>query len=246
MQVEVFLTGDNVEEKDIKDRTVVVIDVLRTSTTIASALMNGARAVVPAADMGEASTLAANLDPASYLLGGERSGLMIEGYRFGNSPLEYTREKVLDKTLILNTTNGTPSIRRVRHAGHLIVGAFVNAGVVVDFIREADLDLVIVCAGWRNRVSLEDTLCAGMLLSELWDGTEPESSTDTAHIAFTLYQNERADVASAVRRSRHGKRLAAMDRMADVDFCGSINTVPVLPYYLDSQLVSRTVSAVAT
>jgi len=238
MQVEVFLTGYNVDETDVTDRTVVVVDVLRTSTTIASALHNGARAVVPVADMSEASTLASNLDPASFLLGGERAGERIEGYQFGNSPLEYTEQRVEGRTVILNTTNGTPSIRRVRRATHLVVGAFVNATRVVDFVRDMDLDVVIVCAGWRNRVSLEDTLCAGMLLHRLWDGREPDDSTDTSHIAFTLYQREQGDVGGAVRRSRHGKRLARMGLDDDVDFCGSIDILPVLPYFRDSRIVA--------
>lgn len=240
MNVEVYLTGNNVEDQDVQDRVAVVVDVLRTSTTIAAALHNGARAVVPVVDMGEASTLASNLDSASFLLGGERSGQRIEGYRFGNSPLEYTRQRVAGKTLILNTTNGTPSIRKARRAAHVVVGSFVNASRVVEFVKGQNLDLVIVCAGWRNRVSLEDTLCAGMLLHRLWNGREPDESTDTSHIAFTLFQREQADVAAALRRSRHGKRLIAMERADDVDFCASIDVLPVLPYYRDSQLVAYT------
>ncbi len=238
MNVEVFLTSNNVTEQDVQDRVVVVVDVLRTSTTIASALKNGARAVVPAADMGEASGLALALDPASYLLGGERGGRTIEGYRFGNSPHEYRTDVVAGKTLILNTTNGTPAIRRSRSAAHLLVGAFVNADQVVDFLRDRNMDLVIVCAGWRNRVSLEDTLCAGMLLDRIWDGVEPDNTTDASHISFTLYQKDREDILAAVRRSRHGSRLAAMGREEDVEICGSVNTVPILPYYRDSRLTA--------
>ncbi len=239
MHVEVFLTGRNIDEDDVAGRTTVVIDVLRTSTTLTAALHNGARAVVPVADMSEAGALASKLDPASFLLGGERFGQRIEGYGFGNSPLEYTANLVQGRTVILNTTNGTPSIRRAVSAPHLVVGSFVNAERVVEFIRDARLDVTIVCAGWRNRVSLEDTLCAGMLLHRIWNGREPEDSTDTSHIAFTLYQREQDDVLSAVRRSRHGRRLARMGRAEDVEFCGSIDILPVLPYFRDSRLVSH-------
>ena len=239
MNVEVYLTGYHIEDEDIRDRTVVVIDVLRTSTTIASALSNGARYVVPASDLGDASTIASNLDPSSYCLGGERSGVKIEGYRFGNSPLEYDRKAVAGKTLILTTTNGTPTIRRARQAAHLIVAGFVNVSLAARFIKQKGLDAAIVCAGWRNRISLEDTLCAGMLLSELWQGSEPPGSTDASHIAFTLYRHERNDIPAAVRRSIHGKRLAEMNLHQDVDFCGSVNTVPALPVYGDRRLVSH-------
>ncbi len=239
MEVEVYLSGYHVDEDDVRDKTVVVIDVLRTSTTAAAALHNGARAVVPAADMAEAGKIAANLDPTSYTLGGERSGLKIEGYRFGNSPLEYTRDTIGGKTLILNTTNGTPTIRRCRHAANLVIGGFVNLRLVADFLRDDGHDVVIVCAGWRSRVSLEDTLCAGMLLHELWGGFEPSGTSDTGHIAFTLFTNEEADIPGALRRSTHGRRLMAMGRADDVAFCASVDTVPVLPVYGESRLTAR-------
>ncbi|MBT8400876.1 MAG: 2-phosphosulfolactate phosphatase [Rhodothermia bacterium] len=237
MNVEVFLTGQHIEDEDVRDRTVVVIDVLRTSTTIAAALSNGARYVVPTSDLDDAGKIASGLDPASYCLGGERSGVKIEGYNFGNSPLEYDRAAVAGKTLILTTTNGTPAIRRARHAAHLVVAGFVNAGLATRFIREKGLDTIIVCAGWRNRVSLEDTLCAGRILNELWQGAEPAGSTDTSHIAFTLYRHEKDDVAAAVRRSRHAKRLVSMGLAEDVEYCASENTLGVLPAYGDRRLV---------
>ncbi|MDX1428906.1 MAG: 2-phosphosulfolactate phosphatase, partial [Rhodothermales bacterium] len=237
MNVEVYLTGTHVEDDDVRERTTIVIDVLRTSTTIASALANGARYVVPASDLDDAGTIASNLDPATYCLGGERSGVKIEGYRFGNSPLEYDRDSVGGKTLILTTTNGTPAIRRARHATHLIVGGFVNVSLVTRFVRQKELDVAIVCAGWRNRVSLEDTLCAGMILHDLWDGIEPPESTDTCHIAFTMYGHERHDIPSALRRSRHGKRLISMGLAADVDHCASVDSVSILPLYGDRRLV---------
>ena len=191
MKVEVFLTSANVSEEDVKDRTVIVIDVLRACSTIATALVNGARSIVPVADMAQASKIASNLDQASYLLGGERDGDRIEGYHLGNSPLEYTPEVVKGRTIILNTTNGTVAIAQARAARHLLIGSFLNVGRVVDFAREADLDVTIICAGWRNRVSLEDTLCAGQMVYRLWDGVEPGLVSDTAHIAFTQYRNDK-------------------------------------------------------
>ncbi len=239
MEVEVYLSGYHVDEDDVRDRTVVVIDVLRTSTTAAAALRNGARAVVPAADMAEAGKIAANLDPESFALGGERTGQKIEGYRYGNSPLEYTREVINGKTLILNTTNGTPTIRRCRHAATLVVGAFVNLTLVARYVREESHDLVIVCAGWRKRVSLEDTLCAGMLLNDLWGGFEPPGTSDTCHMAFTLFKNEQTDIAGALLRSTHGQRLAEMGLSDDVAFCASVDAVPVLPLYGESRLVAH-------
>src|SRR5690554_8168138 len=103
MKVEVFLSSWNLDEEDVRGRTVIVIDVLRACSTIVTALNNGARSVVPVLDMAEAGKIASNLDQQSYLLGGERDGQKIEGYHFGNSPLEYTPSAVRDRTVILNT-----------------------------------------------------------------------------------------------------------------------------------------------
>lgn len=237
MKAEVFLTSSIVTEEDVKDRTVVVIDVLRACSTISSALHNGARAIVPVADMAQAGKIASNLDQRSYLLGGERDGIKIEGYHLGNSPLEYSSDRVRDRTIIFNTTNGTVAISQARMAEHLVIGCFLNAGRVVDFIREAGLDVTIICAGWRNRVSLEDTLCAGMLLYRLWEGQEPDRVSDTAHIAFTQYSHDRENLETALRRCNHAQWLTKHEFEADVDYCFRVDALPVLPYYEDSRIV---------
>lgn len=237
MDVEVFLTGYNIAEEDVKGCTVVMIDVLRSSSTILTALHHGARAVVPVADMAEAGKIAANLDQSSYLMGGERGGERIEGYHLGNSPLEYDEATVQDRTIIFNTTNGTRSIVGARAAEHLVVGSLMNASRVVDFLREKDLDVVIICAGWRNRVSLEDTLCAGMILHKLWEGQEPGLVSDAAHIAFTQYAHDRDALGQSLRRCNHAQRLADKGFADDVDYCLQVDALPLLPYYQDSRLV---------
>lgn len=237
MNIEVFLTGGYVEEEDVKGRTVVVIDVLRACSTIVTALNNGARSVVAVPDMAQAGKIASNLDQRSYLLGGERDGQQIEGYHLGNSPLEYTESQVKDRTVILNTTNGTVALDRARAAEHLVVGSFLNANRVVEFVREMNLDTVIICAGWRNRVSLEDTLCAGLLLYELWGGFEPDTASDTAHIAFTQYATDRDNLDQALHRSNHARWLTNEGHGDDVEYSFQLDAVPVLPYFDESRLV---------
>lgn len=237
MNVEVFLTSNNLTEDDVKGRTVVVIDVLRASSTIATALTNGARAVVAVPDMAHASKIASNMDQQSYLLGGERDGIKIDGYHLGNSPREYTPETVQGRTIILNTTNGTLAITKSRAARHLLVGSFLNADRIVDFIRGAGLDVTIVCAGRRNRVSLEDTLCAGLLLYRLWEGNEPAVVSDTAHIAFTLYANDKDNIEAKVRCGNHGQNLIDIGFEEDITYCLKTDSIPVLPHYHENQLV---------
>jgi 2-phosphosulfolactate phosphatase len=236
MNVEVFLTSATVEETDVKGRTVVVIDVLRACSTIVTALANGARAVLPVADMAEAGRIASNLDRSVYRLGGEREGTIIEGYDLGNSPNEYTREAVEGRDVILNTTNGTVALTRARAAEELLVGCFLNAERVLTRIKEAERDVSVICAGQQNRISLEDTLCAGLLLYRLWDGEEPDVTTDTAHVAFSQYVRDRRDVAQALRRSDNARRLAALGAEEDVRYCMDVDALPLLPRFADSRL----------
>ena len=238
MDVEVFLTSHILTEEDVTDRAVVVVDVLRASASILTALKNGARDVVPVADMAEASKIASNLDSSGYRLGGERGGFRIEGYHLGNSPLEYTEEQVKDRTIILNTTNGTGAIERARAARHLLIGSFLNAGRVVDFIEKASCDATIVCVGTGNRVSLEDTLCAGLMLYRLWQGQEPPGGvTDTAYMAFTQYRNDKDELKRVLRHCNHAQWLRANGFEADVEYCMQIDALPVLPYYTENRLV---------
>jgi len=237
MKAEVFLTSSTVTEDDVKGRTVIVIDVLRASSTIATALNNWARAIVPVADTGSATKIASNLDQSSYLLGGERGGIKIQGYHLGNSPLEYTQEAIEGRTIIFTTTNGTVAISRARGAEHLVVGSFLNAQRVVDFVRQIGLDVTIICAGWRNRVSLEDTLCAGLLLHRLWEGREPDLVSDSAHIAFSQYVHDQHNLDAALRRSNHAQWLMANGYADDVDYCLQTDVLPVLPYYKENRLV---------
>ncbi|HET6569710.1 MAG TPA: 2-phosphosulfolactate phosphatase [Rhodothermales bacterium] len=240
MKAEVFLTSTTVTDEDVRGRTVIIIDVLRASSTIAAALNNWARAIIPVADMGQAGKIASNLDPSSYLLGGERGGEKIEGYHLGNSPLEYTPSTVGGLTIIFNTTNGTVAISKARSAEHLVIGSFLNADRVVEYANQAGRDVAIICAGWRNSIALEDTLCAGLMLHRLWNGREPDRVSDSAHIAFSQYVHDKDNLEAALRKSNHAQWLIAHGYAEDVDYCLQFDALPVLPYYQDSRLVLYT------
>jgi len=244
MNAEVFLTYSSLSEEDVRNRTVVVIDVLRACSTIVTALDRGARAVLPVADMAEAGKIASNLDPDVYRLGGERNGDKIEGYHLGNSPLEYTREAVEDRDVILNTTNGTQALTRAKTAKHLVAACFLNAQRVVDFVRAVDDEVTIVCAGRQNRLALEDALCAGLLLARLWDHKEPDVVTDSAHTVFTLYETDQDDLNAALRGANHAEALVEKGFEDDLDYCFRTDVLPVLPYYTDNRLLHYDESSV--
>ncbi len=237
MNTEVFITGQSIPEEKVKGHTVVVIDVLRACSTIVTAMCNGARDVVPVPDMDQAGKIASNLDQAGYLLGGERGGLRIDEYHCGNSPLEYTREMVQGRTIILNTTNGTVAMHKGQNAKNLLIGCFLNIDRIVEAIRELGNDLTIMCAGKKHRVSLEDTLCAGYILERLWDGRRPDRVSDTALIAFSLYDRNRMHLDATLRQGSHAKWLVSQGFEDDVEYCFQFNALPVLPYYRENRIV---------
>jgi len=238
MDVEVYLTGANVRQEDVAERTVVVIDVLRACSTIVTALSNGARCVIPVADMAQAGKIASNLEKSSFVLGGERGGERIEGYQLGNSPLDYDAATVEGKTVILNTTNGTGALVRAEAAEKVVAGSFLNVGAIVEYLlSRPGSDIAIVCAGWKNRVSLEDTLCAGMILDRLWSDMPPARINDSALVSLTLFRQHEGTLDAAVRGSNHAQRLENLDMARDIDACLAIDSIPLIPVFNHNQLV---------
>lgn len=235
-EIEVFLTPQGITDKDVRDRAVVVIDVFRACSTIATALANGARQVLPVPDMGTGVQLARTMADDTYLLGGERNGVMIEGCDLGNSPLDYTRDMVADRTVIFKTTNGTGAILAGQAGVHLVIGSLLNADRVVAFLESVDVPITLLCSGWRGRVSYEDTLCAGLFLDRLWQDRRPSKATDAARVAHALYLDARDDLPGKLDVSEHAYRLDALGHAADVGYCAQVGVLDVLPIYEENHL----------
>ncbi|MEP0548241.1 MAG: 2-phosphosulfolactate phosphatase [Rhodothermales bacterium] len=244
MNVEVYLTASSATEDDLKGKSVIVVDVLRACSTIVTALNHGARAVIPVADMAEASRIGAHMGTTS-LLGGERSGTKIDGYALGNSPEEYTPEAVQGKTVVLNTSNGTRAVTQARGAAEIAIGCFLNVSKVIEFAWKAEHEVVILCAGSDDRVALEDILCAGLILNQLWSDGEHHERSDAAHIALSLYAYDKDDLTNALMRSNHAQRLIELGFEDDVRYCARVDALPLLPIYRDSRLVLADPSAAA-
>ena len=241
MSLSVALSPAGHDPDAFDGRAVLVVDVLRASTTIVTALQNGARAVIPVADKGEAGRLAASLDRDVSVLGGERGGEKLAGFALGNSPREYTAEAVGGKTVVLTTTNGTAALVRARSAARLAVGALVNAAASEAFLRQAlddGLGATVLCAGWEGRVALEDALCAGLFVDRLADHDAAGPLDDGARIAHGLYRGARRDLARALFGADHTRRLVSLGAGDDVALCARLDAADVLPVYRDNQLVA--------
>jgi 2-phosphosulfolactate phosphatase len=228
MKIEVFFSPVSVDELGMRGRNVVIIDVLRASTTICTALRNGAREVIPTPDIENATKISANLSGGSRLLGGERQGKKIDGFDLGNSPLEYTPEKVGGKTIVFSTTNGAGAIYKCRYASMAIVGSFVNISAIVQTIIDIGGTWTILCSGRQGAFSVEDATCAGAIISKVNAIVKVETD-DAGLTAVILYNKFKKSILGMMKQSEHGKYLASISFEEDLKFCAETDSVPVIP-----------------
>lgn len=236
MKLTVYFQGSLIDENHLKGKTVVVVDVLRATSTICAALMNGAREIIPVVSLESATKIASNLFYGQYLLGGERQGKMIEGFDLGNSPVEYSPEKVNTKSIVFSTTNGTVSIHRSRYAERVYIGGFVNLEILLSTLtKQIPEDLVIVCAGKENVFCIEDALCAGAIIQNL-TMMLPNIEiilTDAGRTSKALWLQLSENLQHEIRYCDHGKYLSSIGFENDVAICSTLNRFPVLPYLKD-------------
>jgi len=238
MNIQLLLTPDPLERAELEDKTVVVIDVLRSSTTICASLLAGARAVIPTSGPGEAGALRAKLGGDSAVLAGERNGVKIENFQYGNSPAEFVPETVGGKHVILCTTNGTSVFGRVVRAGQVLSGALVNISSVAEAIAQQNKDTVIVCSGREGGFSIEDTLCGGMLIDMLRQKHGCELIlNDAGSLARLLFRDRQESLKEAISQGEHGRFLTQLGMSADVELCSRVDIMPVLPVLKDGRLV---------
>lgn len=238
MRVQLYLTAGPLHKVDFDKKTVVVIDVLRSSTSICTMLRAGAKGVIPTGGPGEAGELWGKLGQENTVLAGERESTKIENFQLGNSPLEFTREAVSGKNVILCTTNGTGVFARVAKAGYIISGALVNVSEVAAAVAQAGNDAVIVCAGHEGGFSIEDTLCGGMVIDLLKSVHHCEVQlNDPASLALLLYEANRSHLKEAIARGEHGRGLTEKGFGRDVEIAAEVDSRPVLPVMRDGRLV---------
>ena len=214
------------EREDLSATTCVVFDILRATSTMATALDQGARAIIPVASISEA--LAIRAQQPDVLLAGEREGVRIlaeltGGIEFdlGNSPREFRRELVANKTIVTTTTNGTRALRAAAHADTVLVASFLNLRATADWLsKHMPPQLILICAGTREEPAYEDVLCAGALCDLLWTEWCAHDASDSALIARKLFRLERHDLLAAVSESRNCRRLLSIPALKDdVSYC---------------------------
>ncbi|HEX9751270.1 MAG TPA: 2-phosphosulfolactate phosphatase [candidate division Zixibacteria bacterium] len=208
----------------------VVIDILRASAVICTALANGAASVIPVDDVEPAREKREEPGLSDALLCGERGGHKLPGFDLGNSPSEYTRKVIGGKTLIHASTNGSPALQNAPQKAVVMVGGLVNLTAVAEQIVALNRPTMLVCAGKNDRVALEDAVGAGAIIAKLWELIESvELVNDGATIAQSLWDQYKSEPVSAMWQSEHGRYLISVGYGADLSVCAAIDSVPVVP-----------------
>ena len=224
-------------ETQAKGAHVVVIDVLRASSTIVHACENGVERIIPVAEVEDATKLLSTLDRKKTLLCGEREGMKIEGFDLGNSPLEYPSKVVKGKTLILSTSNGTVAITASTAAREIVIGCFLNLGHVVSYILSSRPKRVaLLCAGYLGQFAIEDFVCGGHLVKRLEDASRAKIEMNDGALAARALAASMADAGEVVRNSSHGRRLADLGFEADLEFCSRIDKYGTVPIVVDGRI----------
>lgn len=237
MNISVLPTAQQAQDIDFNGTTAVVIDVLRATSVITTALDNGAREVIPLSTVEETQNLYTSSDTSKTLRGGERNALKIEGFDLSNSPLEYKRKVVEDKTILLTTTNGTQAINNVKGAEQIVLACFRNAAAVVDTIARKN-NVAIICAGTKSRFSLDDGLCAGMLIDLLKQKTEVETD-DLGLLLNRFYNESKNNLLGALADCFHLKHLFTLGFYDDIRFCLQTNCVVTVPVLCKGKIIKN-------
>jgi 2-phosphosulfolactate phosphatase len=245
------LHASRVMPEELTGCVVIIIDAIRASVTICKALHEGAARIIPVLTANDARTRAESLraEPCpppfplppggGVLLGGERAGVMIEGFDLDNSPQSYTRERVAGTTIVFTTSNGTAGLLHARHAARVLVGCFCNLTSVCNAVQGDARPVHILCCGTRNDVSADDVLAGGAMARRLLaSGREPV--TDDSHtLAIAAYdhamQHGIEGLRTAMRQSRGGRNLVRIGLGDDVDLCAAHDTLPVVPEFFPTR-----------
>jgi 2-phosphosulfolactate phosphatase len=221
---------------DVSNSVVVIIDVFRATSTIATALHNGALKVIPVDSVEKCITIG-NATPNS-ITAGERDGKIIEGLEHGNSPAEYPRSFIEGKTLVLTTTNGTKLLHMALKNGadEVITGSFPNISAVCEHLISKKKNIILGCSAWKDRINLEDTLFAGAVIHRIKEHFTVHC--DSSLMAEQMYQLHKDDMKSFIRLTTHWHRLAAYGLEKDLEYCVTPDAANVLPVYKDGALIN--------
>ena len=235
MNVDVTFAPEEVNTPEIIEKSILIVDILRATSTITTAIANGASFIIPVNTPEEAFKLYKE-HYEKTILGGEVEGKRAEGFHLGNSLSEYTPSVVKDKRIIFRTTNGTKAINTCISAKHLAIGSFLNQTTVCKHLLKLVNDILIVCSGEEGKFGMEDTVFAGACVHSL-SQSNSINKTDTAIAAETLYQAFKTNILQMLQNSEHGRYLVSIGLENDLFLCSKIDTTTAIPIYKDGRII---------
>lgn len=209
---------------NLEDKIVVVADIFRATSCIVSGMATGVKSIIPVASVDECRALGQQ----GYITAGERQGVKIEDFNFGNSPFSYMSDEAKGNSIAMTTTNGTRAIDCSRKAKQVVVGAFLNLSAIANYLVEQQSDVILFSAGWRGRFSMEDTLFTGAL-TDLLLQHDFEPLYDDTLAAWQLYKQAKGDLSGYLAEANHLKRLQRLGKDRDIEFCLRIDEFDVVP-----------------
>lgn len=228
--IDVCLSPELIHLYDVSHKTVVVVDILRATSCMVTAFAHGVESITPVADADECM----NMKQKGYVVSGERNGQKIPGFDKGNSPFEYMDEAIKGLKIAFTTTNGTLAIEKSKTARQVLIGSFLNISAITRFLLMSDHNILIVCAGWKGKINLEDSLFAGALVDRLRKHIEPDC--DAPIVAQELYLSAKSDMLKFLSTSSHVKRLNRLNIHKDIEFCLTPDQYHVIPALKGNQL----------
>jgi 2-phosphosulfolactate phosphatase len=219
---------------NFKNKIVVVVDILRATTTMVTAFEFGVKSILPVDSVEQCL----DFQKMGYIGAAERGGKIVEGFKLGNSPFDYLNPCFAGKKIVLTTTNGTKTIYSIKDADRIVFGAFVNLGAMAGFLNDQKKDFIIICAGWEGEVNLEDTLFAGALIDKLIPSFTTEG--DPAMLAHKLFIQSSGNLSEFLEGSSHFRRLQKLDLQKDIDFCLTIDKYETVPELIHGEIIPCT------
>ena len=216
------------------DSIVVVVDIFRATSAICTAIHHGVERMIPVASIEDAQ----RYKDLGFLVAAERNAVMLEGFDFGNSPFHYMTPDVQGKTIAISTTNGTQAIEAAKDAAVIAIGSFLNIQALANWIKPQGRNVIILCAGWKNKFNLEDTLFAGALAGLLLEDDRFSTTCDSSIAAGYLYEKASSDLFGFLENSSHRNRLKNLNLEKDIRYCLSINTMDIVPIVHEGGIVS--------
>jgi 2-phosphosulfolactate phosphatase len=235
--VEVCVAPNNYYLYKEYNEIVVVIDVLRATTAICTAFDHGVESIIPVGTL----ELAREMKEKGHIVAAERNGEVVTGFDRGNSPFGFMDEEIKGKTVVLTTTNGTKTIEVAKDAGTLVIGSLVNLDVISEWLIAQDKNVLLLCSGWRDKLNLEDTVCAGAIAEQLLDSRKFQSVEDSTIMAKYLYQSAKENYLGFLKASSHRRRLKKLNMNADIKYCLTPNQSTSIPVLKGNKLVRMAV-----